>query len=855
MFKTIPHIKSLFTLVVIFLLLLISKTGFSQLDEDEAICFFVYHFAKNIEWNNENDHNDFKISVITEDEIFIDKFKKIIQKQTLKEKPIKITFLTTYSEIENTRLIYVANDKEYLIPSISNKIQRKHILLITNEYYDKKIIMINLFKTNEEKINFEVNKANILIQDLMILPDLLLGGGTEIDIAELYRESIIELQESEKRLDSVRQIQNAFQTQIETSKEILLEKEKLLAQQQTHIDLQKEQLQLSQNKNDSLITNNNSMILNIAKIMRLLTKMKDSIRLQESHFLKKNLILKEKEQEITTNLNIISEQEEQMKLQDKAMRKQKNNLFLQGKKIQLQKKFLFTLILAILIVVLAIILIALAYTNKKKLNLKLKRNTVKLNESLNEIQTTQEQLEWAVRETNKANTAKTEFIANMSHELRTPLNAIIGFSQILIKNENLTQKQRDQISTINKSGEHLYSMINDILDYGKIETGKMHNESEVVDLYSVIKQSYSILKIKAEQKKINLHLEQNKNTPEFVISNQRVLTQIFINILGNAIKYTLKGNIYFRTWLANENTKDFVYFEIEDTGIGIPEDRLGDIFMPFVQVADGSRNIEGTGLGLAIVGEQIKNMGGTIMVKSKIDIGSTFTIKMPFEISEKGNISTNTLQNEAIIGYQGKRKKILIVDDNKSNCDLLEDLLSDLDFETSIAINGKEALLIMEHNYAPIVLLDLAMPILDGYETAVLLRKKYKKIKIIGISAFSYEKKRRQNFIDICDDFYNKPIMIPEILASIKKHLNIEWLKKGTGIGTAIGIEKITDFPKQEKIDKILQALEYGDYDQIEQILEKLIAKNINFIPFKTKIDKFISNFADKKLKEFLKIR
>ncbi|MCK5345837.1 MAG: hypothetical protein KAR20_20645, partial [Candidatus Heimdallarchaeota archaeon] len=255
----------------------------------------------------------------------------------------------------------------------------------------------------------------------------------------------------------------------------------------------------------------------------------------------------------------------------------------------------------------------------------------------------------------KANAAKTEFLSNMSHELRTPLNAIIGFSKILGKHKNINDKQKQQLNTIRGSGEHLLALINDILDYGKIEMGKIQAEKESLNLHSIIFQSFNIVKIKADEKNLPIYLDIKPKVPQYVNSFERALKQILLNVLSNAVKYTLKGTVWFRCWHTFEKDQDLFHFQIEDTGMGIPDSKLKEIFQPFMQVGRKSKNIQGTGLGLSVVDQLVKVLKGSLDVKSEVDKGSVFTVILPMEVIDESYNIEKKFEQENIIGFKGEK--------------------------------------------------------------------------------------------------------------------------------------------------------------------------------------------------------
>ncbi|HEY4744081.1 MAG TPA: ATP-binding protein [Desulfuromonadaceae bacterium] len=398
-----------------------------------------------------------------------------------------------------------------------------------------------------------------------------------------------------------------------------------------------------------------------------------------------------------------------------------------------------------------------------------------VNELIDEFAKVNEELKETTLAAETANRAKSEFLANMSHELRTPLNAIMGYSQILKRQENLTEAQRQHMETVRSSGEHLLMLINDILDVGKIETQRMELEDHPFDLSALIRQVFNITKLQAEEKDLRFTYETGTPLPEFVRGDERKLRQILLNLLSNAVKYTRRGSITLRVRYGRGEAGVF-RCEVADTGIGIPADKLETVFEPFTQLVTDRQVREGTGLGLHISKRLVGLMQGTMGVESTPGAGSTFWLEVTLPpVAEAQNVLEGT--EHAITGYQGERKRILVVDDNIPNTSMLVSLLVPLGFEVATAENGRVALLQVEVSRPDLVLLDLVMPVMDGLEMVREMRQhpNLAGTKIIGASATASDSTAKESFIRLCDDFIVKPINIDLLLDKIRMHLRIVW--------------------------------------------------------------------------------
>ncbi|CAA6678240.1 MULTISPECIES: PAS domain-containing hybrid sensor histidine kinase/response regulator [unclassified Lentimonas] len=418
---------------------------------------------------------------------------------------------------------------------------------------------------------------------------------------------------------------------------------------------------------------------------------------------------------------------------------------------------------------------------------------------ITEARHTKEQLAKEIERANQlaqkaeqANKAKTRFLGTMSHELRTPLNGIIGYSQILENQPTLDAKQIAQVGIIRRSGEHLLALINDLLDVSKIEQGEHQLNPTQFDLEGMLSSVLEIIKSKADEKQIQLkklyeagrHIQDGARI--LLIADSRALRQVLFNLLGNAIKFTEQGAVSLNVELLELNQKSGRFlFEVTDTGRGIPLEKREKLFKPFSQVDESRDAVNGTGLGLYIAQKFVMLMGGNIQIKSTVLEGSCFyfELELPVEIStsQKPSESETTIfQGEGFpVAYIGEPKKILIVDDVKDNRLLLNDLLEPIGFETDFAENGHEALRLVRKKQYDLVLSDVVMPFMNGYELVEAIRSdpKITAPPIFAISASlmqlsTMEKRRIRQF----DYFLSKPVSAMDLFEAIRKPLNIEWL-------------------------------------------------------------------------------
>lgn len=450
-----------------------------------------------------------------------------------------------------------------------------------------------------------------------------------------------------------------------------------------------------------------------------------------------------------------------------------------------------------------------------------------------------------------ANQAKSTFLSSMSHELRTPLNAILGYAQILKRQDNLTDGQRQQLEIMRASGEHLLALINDILDMGKLDARKMEVEELSFDLTAMLRQVFNIAKIKADEKDLALEYEERTPLPEYVRGDQRKLKQILLNLVSNAVKYTRRGHVIIR---ASYNRDAGIFCcEVADSGIGIAPDKLEMIFKPFTQLVGPGQIREGTGLGLSITKRLVTLMQGKVAVESDPGEGSTFSVELPLPAVSEGGIS-GEVAGQVVTGYQGKRRRILVVDDNIANASMLVALLEPLGFELSTADNGREAVRQAVRQQPDLVLLDLVMPVMDGLEALQEIRRlpELDGTRIIGTSATVSERARKDQFAAACDDFMAKPIGFELLLEKIGKLLGIGWETALEGSPVAAASmetqerEELIEAPAPEELTELYQLALAGDMQRIRAWAAKLEERDPRYSRFAGKLRDLAGSFRAK---------
>jgi signal transduction histidine kinase/DNA-binding response OmpR family regulator len=387
-----------------------------------------------------------------------------------------------------------------------------------------------------------------------------------------------------------------------------------------------------------------------------------------------------------------------------------------------------------------------------------------------------------------ANQAKSTFLANMSHELRSPLNAILGFAQLMAREDSLNHDQKENIEIISHSGEHLLSLINNILSLSKIESGRTTVNLQSCNLINLLNDLESMFCLTVQAKGLNLVFEKSSSLPNYIWTDAVKLRQILINLISNAIKFTNVGEIVVQAQSAplynRDNQRQIVKitFNVSDTGVGIAPAELTQLFQPFVQTESGIKSETGTGLGLAISQKFAQIMGGDIAVKSILDVGTTFTLAIQAELSDANMDLIDSNSNDQIIGIVPNQRqyKILIVDDKKFNRLLLLKLLQPFGFLLQEAEDGKEAINIWENWQPHLIFLDLWMPVCDGYQVIKYIKEKevasVEPTKIVAVTASVLEQERNSVFQAGFDDFVQKPFSQANILQVLNKYLGVQFI-------------------------------------------------------------------------------
>ena len=602
------------------LLAVVPTAGHSQssISDEELKAAYIFNFIKNIEWPNESSIEKFSVAFYGQDTGVEEKLRSGVRGKLVRGKKISVERVRDIANVGKFQVVFLESDDRSVLTNINDQITGDSVLLVTDRVAVSQYIMINFVYPDEQRIAFEVHRPNIVAENLKILPELLLLGGTELDVAELFKASeqaITQLRESlaaqKRELSSVTDTLREKTIEIEVRKAELQEK----SSEVTAVQSQLNELTKSY---QSLQASSSSLNNELAEREKALEEVK--LQLQRRQFLieQRQQYLEKTELDISENKKTMELQEFELSQLQSEIDRQSLVLTERTTELKKQQRFLVSSywVIGVLSVLVVLVLVLLLDRGRQ----------------LERFRAVNTNLESMTKELKQAMTAKDRFLSTMSHEIRTPLNGIIGLIDVLMDRIQDTESKK-YLRTIHSSGDLLLSVINDILDFSKLEADRVVVEKVPFKVSRIITECADIFSIKASDRNMEFCFYIDPATPARLIGDPTRIKQVLVNLLSNAFKFTEQGEIVVSVeW----DHAGLALFRVRDTGIGIQTEKLHRVFESFVQEDDTTtRRYGGTGLGLAICQRLVNLMGGEIGVESEADKGSEFWFRVPLTVFDK----------------------------------------------------------------------------------------------------------------------------------------------------------------------------------------------------------------------------
>lgn len=627
----------LFCLIFVFPFLMIG----AKANHEQVQVALLLSLIRHIQWPEQDKIDVYNIAVIGIDKSLQAELSNTLPHLKVHGQPLKLHILSSPAKIKgkDIQVLFIGPKAKLEVASLASQFRRTNTLLITSASHLRREFMLNIIYKKNRRISFELNRSNIIFEHLKISSDIALLGGTELDVAELFRETQkglknlkVDLYQKEKSLSHLETSLKKSQSEFKQNRQFI---------QQQQLDLEEKNKQLIKGKAEL-----NKIKNNMDKVNEVLTSKQETLKNSQIALdvFQKDLQLKgEKVAKLSTT---IDNNNQILKQQNQDLIDQ--GLLISEKSLTISRQRLFLFVGAATLVLFTLLLLIILKVNKARKDALLSAEDSK-------------------QEAEQANKAKSMFLATMSHEIRTPMSGVLGMSTLL--NElDLNHEQRQCNEVINSSGQALLQVINDILDYSKIEAGKMEMESIRFNIESVVLDVMKIFRIQAQDKHLPLMADIDINLPNYVKGDPKRIRQILINLLSNAFKFTKTGEIVVKVQPAMNNP-ELIQFSVYDCGIGLTQEQQDKLFTAFTQ-ADSSttRKYGGTGLGLSICKQLAELMGGGIYVESELNKGSHFWVELA--------LNPDTDENKTEIAYRDyfklNERRIAIIDDNQKYRSLLE---------------------------------------------------------------------------------------------------------------------------------------------------------------------------------------
>ncbi len=707
---------------------------------------YLYNFARHIEWPAPRNQGPFEIALYAvDDSQLVAEMHRLSDSVRLNDRPIDIVRVNDISMLNRYHMVYVGDANTRLITDLYDVLDGHPVVLVTSDYANPQWVMINLVSTTDARLRFEVNKSNLINHGLNPLPELILNGGTEIDVAQLYREgqaSLVELQKQlqsreanlnrlTERIDAQEQLNERLEKQLAALDESIKKSDDLIARQLVQMQEQQAQIAASEAERNRLLQEVEQRNNELGTLRNQVDRIGEEIQAREQRLGSLNDTIARQEQEISHQQAAIAGLDKQVISQKTALR------YLWG---------------LVGLGVLLIITVLVAYTVKRRDNQRLAAHS-------QDLQMARDRLAIAKRRAEDASQAKSEFLSLMSHELRTPLQAIIGYTEVVIEDLRLTDDQThvgDLVRVINNS-ERLLKLINSVLDLAKIESGRMTLDLTEVKLSSLVGEALDAVDPLLKKNAIRVKLDVDDGT-YLPVADPEKLLHILINLLGNASKFAPQGDVVVTALHEPQR----IFISVSDTGIGLSDEQQQTIFDPFKQVDTSTRKFHGSGLGLSITRQLCEMMGGTIDVESELGKGATFTVILPLPIEvPRGPGAPGVDGDTAQDGGEGfdaaLGQHIVMIDDDPAFLDIMARTMRREGYQVHTAGDAETGFRLVQSIKPQVITLDLLLPDQHGWFLFERI-KSDPELTAIPVIIISIMDERKHDNKHQAEDYLTKPI-------------------------------------------------------------------------------------------------
>ena len=703
-----PKARGFHHLIVSLVVMMTCCVGLAQaetsLSESKAKAALLYNFMKHTRWPGEDGLTQFNVLFIDNDSGFYRAFSEIAKEASVRNKRIHVLRERDFTSGHAYQVVVVDADRNNQLNDIASRLLRSSTLLVSDNATDQKIVMINFSYPDKESLSFEVNKSNIVYEGLKISNDVLLYGGTEIEVATLYKEMALSLQNIKSDVEE-------SQTQLAINRKQLEEKTLAVLNQKKEMDRVtgdlKAKSQLLEQQQQKL-----------ASIRSVLVSNEKSLATKQRQLEQRETLVAALESQISDNRQTLQQQQNEIAAQQDTIVETSAKVEVQQETISHQRNLIIGFMALLILILIGVLLRQKRTLDRERLLLEAEAALVKSQAESIEAYETHIKL-------------KNDFLTAINHELRTPMNGIIGAIQIADK-DNLYSLQ-SSVGIIEQGAREMMNLVDDILTYTEQQSGAIIDRRETINTNKWLLECYQRAEAACARKELQLVWQAPEGLPECIAVDVGKLNKVFDKLVGNAVKFTDIGCVEVAIHLEQGQDGHFINCEIKDTGSGISEEQLPHIFEPFWQSESGfTRRYSGLGIGLTISKQILDAMGGEISIQSPGAKGCVAKFKCGYDAVVVPKV-------EAIEHVSPEdTRTILVVEDNPVNQKVLQKMLEKLGYKSVVAEDGEEALFLIERLRFAAILMDLQMPKIDGFTCTREIRRRqdhYQDVPIIAVTA------------------------------------------------------------------------------------------------------------------------